>query len=146
MLFFTLFMASSCAKSEEELTRVKAPLRNYTVTARLDNKQAGTDSKATGILKGTYSETTKLFTYKLSYEGLTPTLIKIEKGAKGALGTVIVEIARNDSSYYKSPLIGGKKLNSLQERDLIKGLWFISIESASYKPNEIRGMVTIKQK
>jgi hypothetical protein len=143
-----MITAVACEKEGEETTRLKAPLRSYTITARLDNKQAGTESQATGVLKGSYSEETKLFIYNLEYSGLEAASINISKGAKGAVGVMVVELPRPDtiSVQYKSPLDGARYLNALQERDLIKGLWSVTISSASFPVGEIKGQVTLKQK
>jgi hypothetical protein len=139
-----ILLVAACTKPEIEQIKVKAPLRNYVVTARLDNKQAETESHATGLLKGTYSEKTKLFTYTLKYENLTPVAISINKGTRGATGTVVIKIM-NAENAVTSPFSGEKYLSSLEERDLIKGLWFVTIGSARYSVCEIRGQVTIKQ-
>ena len=143
-----MITAVACEKVSEETTRVKAPLRSYLITARLDNKQAGTESQATGILKGSYSEESKLFTYTLEYSGLQASSINISKGAKGAVGVMVAELPRPDtiSVDYKSPLDGARYLNALQERDLIKGLWSVAISSAGFPAGEIKGQVTLKQK
>jgi len=146
-IVYTLIMllAIACTKNNEEPIKVKAPLRSYIITARIDNKQAGTDSKGTGILKGTYSEKTKLFTYTLYYENLLPTSINITKGTKGALGVVVIKLMQSENAASGFQLTGETRLSSLQERDLIKGLWFVTIGSAKYSVCEIRGQVTIKQ-
>jgi hypothetical protein len=137
-------LTTSCEKIKEISTKTKAPLRTYFITARLDNKQAGTDSKASALLKGIYSEKTKQLSYTITYKGIEPTSIRIEKGRKGSRGTFVAELSPPDNETYLSPLKGEKKLTSLQERDLLKGLWYISVVSANYQPYEIRGMVTPK--
>ncbi len=140
--------AVACEKVGEETTRVKAPLRNYNITARLDNKQAGTDSQATGILKGTYSEESKIFAYTLEYEKVVPASISINKGAKGTIGVNVLQLPKADSVSigYKSPVDGVRYLTALQERDLIKGLWYVTISTPDYPAGEIRGLVTLKLK
>ena len=146
LFMLLMLMAIACTKNEEEQIKVKAPLRNYIITARLDNKQAGTGSQATGILRGTYSEKTKLFKYTLNYENLTPITISINKGVKGAMGIVVIKLMKSENIVSYSPIMGEKHLSSLEERDLIKGLWFVTIGSAKYSVCEIRGQVTVKQK
>ncbi|WP_369410258.1 CHRD domain-containing protein [Hufsiella ginkgonis] len=143
-VFLALLCCLSCSKIEEAGPKVKAPLRSYTITSRLDNKQAGTDSQATGVLKGTYSEVTKLLVYSLEFSVPEPLSVRIDKGAKGAVGVWVSEFAKNAGHAYKSPITGQKKLTSLEERDLLKGIWYISVETSNYKPSEIRGMVTVK--
>jgi hypothetical protein len=147
-LFYLLLLLTitSCSKDDEAQIKVKAPLRNYVITARIDNKQAGTDSQATGILTGTYSEKTKLFTYKLDYDNLSPTSISINKGVRGAAGVEVIRLMRPEGLPFSAPIAGKKLLSSLEERDLIRGFWFVTIGSVTYSDCEIRGQVTLKQK
>jgi hypothetical protein len=42
-IYLLLMLTISCTKDEESQIKVKAPLRTYIITARIDNKQAGTD-------------------------------------------------------------------------------------------------------
>ncbi|HCN82122.1 MAG TPA: hypothetical protein DIT07_00655 [Sphingobacteriaceae bacterium] len=143
--FLMMLMTIACTKEDVEQVKAKAPLRSYIVTARLDNKQTGTDSQATGILKGTYSEKTKLFTYTLNYENVTPIAISINKRLKGAVGTLVIKLSELEGSTSSSPLLGKKHLSSLEERDLIKGAWLVTITSAKYGTSEISGQITLKR-
>lgn len=139
---------SGCLKDEETgviATKIKSPQRTYHVTARLDKKEANTDSKATGLLVGQYSEKTKVFSYTITYDIIEPLSIKLGRGSRGSVGNTVFIFDKNSGSKYVSPLKGQKALTALQERDLIKGLWFLSIETATYKPSEIRGQLTLKQ-
>lgn len=140
-----MFMTIACEKNETTQVKAKAPLRSYLVTARLDNKQTGADSPATGILKGSYSETTKVFKYMLTYENVTATEICIKKRVKGTSGSLVINLAEVEGVDPSSPISGEKKLTSLEERDLIKGIWFVSIGSSKYSPGEISGSVTLKR-
>ncbi len=140
-----LITTSACTQKEESFTKVKAPLHNYSITSRLDNKQAGTTSEATAVLKGTYSEATKILTYTLTFDVDSPVSIRIDKGARGSLGIGTIEVPKESALSYKSPVSGGITLTSLEERDMLRGLWFMSIESAKFQPYEIRGRITIKQ-
>ncbi|TZF85917.1 CHRD domain-containing protein (plasmid) [Pedobacter sp. BS3] len=138
---------TSCLKEELSTrdARLKAPVRSYSVTARIDNKEANNDSEAKGMLKGAYDESTMVFTYTLSFEGVTPRAILFKRGARGSAGTLLWKVPENDGGKYKSPVKGSTVLSALQERDLLKGAWFITIDSESRSP-EIRGIITLKQK
>jgi hypothetical protein len=146
-VFYLIIMVVTAACKKEDIGQVKAkaPLRNYVMTARLDNKQAGGDSPATGILKGSYSEKTKVFTYLLNYENVTPTLISINKKVKGVPGMIVLKLSEPEGSVSTSSLFGERTLSSLEERDLIKGAWFMTIGSVKYGAIEISGQITLKK-
>ena len=147
MLFLIMAAMSSCIKEEESTheARLRAPVRSYTITSRIDNKEANTDSKATGILKGSYDESTREFSFSLSFEGIDAEAIRFKKGARGAAGSLVWNIPKGNNASYKVPVTGRKVLTALQERDLLKGGWFITIDSETRSP-EIRGIITLKQK
>ncbi len=127
----------------EEVT-VKPPLKSYKVTARLDNKQSGTSSEAKGIFTGSYNERTKILTYKIEFTGINPKSIEVKKGPRGTSGSLVYELPRKASSLYESGQEGQRLLTALQERDLIKGNWFIIICTEKYPLQEIRGQITLK--
>ncbi|MGX5688876.1 CHRD domain-containing protein [Arcticibacter tournemirensis] len=137
----------SCLKEDETTheTRLKAPARTYSVTARIDNKEAGNDSQATGILKGKYDERTKVLSFSISFEGVETRAIRFKKGARGSAGSLVWNIAANENGSYKTPVSGQKVLTALQERELLKGGWFVTIDSELRSP-EIRGFITLKIK
>jgi len=140
---FLLFACTKEVVQVEEIT-IKPPLKGYKVTARLDNRQSGTESEAKGLLSGTYNENTKVLSYKLDFEGLQPRSVKVKKGLKGVFGSQVYELPKDSLGTYCSGLQGSKKLTALQERDVIKGLWFLVIETEKYPLQEIRGQITLK--
>lgn len=127
----------------EDVT-IKPPLKGYKITARLDNKQSGTSSEAKGLFTGTYSEKTKTLSYKIEYWGLSPKAIEIKKGPRGTNGTLVYELPRKLKDTYESGQQGQRILTALQERDLIKGNWFIVICTENFPSQEIRGQITLK--
>ena len=143
LIAFLFFACGKESAQVEEIT-IKPPQKGYKVIARIDNKQSGTESPAKGVLSGTYNEETKALTYKLEYEGCQPKSVKIKKGSRGAFGTAMYELPRDSSGHYFSGIQGTKKLTALQERDLLKGLWFVVVESEKYPLQEIRGQITLK--
>lgn len=137
----------SCKKQQvEEEAKIEPPVRTYIITARIDKKGTNTASPGIGILKGTYDEQLKVLTYTLSYDSISPSLITLRSGAKGTAGELIREIYKNkDTPPAKLPLTGSLTLNPLQERNLLKGLWFLAIGTTVISP-EISGSLTLKQK
>jgi len=137
----------SCKKQQvEEEAKIEPPIRTYIITARIDKKGTNVVSPGVGVLKGTYDEQLKLLTYTLVYDSITPSLITLRSGAKGTAGELIREIYKNkDTPPAKLPLTGSLTLNPLQERNLLKGLWFVAIGTPAISP-EISGSLTLKQK
>lgn len=127
-------------------TKIKPPIRTYVVTARIDKKGTNSNSEGTAVLKGTYDEGTKALSYTLEYKDLVPQLITLRSGAKGSVGTLIQEIYKKSSEKEASlPIKGGFTLSPLQERNLLKGQWFVAIGTLTLNP-EISGILTLKQK
>jgi hypothetical protein len=137
----------SCKKQQPaEDARIEPPVRTYIVTARIDKKGTNSTSDGTGVLKGSYDEQSKIFIYLLEYENIKPFVITLRSGIKGTAGEMIREIYKNDGSIaVKQPISGSLKLSPLQERNLLKGLWFVAIGTGLAAP-EISGSVTLKQK
>lgn len=145
VLLVLLFVAlSACKKvASTEEAKINPPVRSYVITARIDKKGTNTVSEGVGILKGTYDEETKVLTYSLDYEKIVPTLITLRSGAKGTTGVVIKELHQDGS--LQLPISGALSLSPLQERNLLKGLWFVAINSTIASP-DISGILTLKQK
>lgn len=127
-------------------TKVKPPVRTYIVTARIDKKGTNSNSEGTAMLIGTYDEGTKALSYTLEYKNLVPQLITLRSGAKGSVGTLISEIYKKSDNKVAALLLkGGFILSPLQERNLLKGQWFVAIGTVTLNP-EISGILTLKQK
>jgi len=136
----------SCKKQQvEEEAKIEPPIRTYLITARIDKKGTNVASPGVGVLKGTYDEQLKLLTYTLVYDSITPSLITLRSGAKGTAGELIREIYKSKDTPPSKPLTGSLTLNPLQERNLLKGLWFVAIGTPAISP-EISGSLTLKQK
>jgi hypothetical protein len=137
----------SCKKSVDiNEAKLKPPVRIYMVTARIDKKGTNSNSEGTAILKGNYDEETKTLNYSIEYKNLNPTLICLRSGTKGSVGTLIKDLYKK-SSDQQTPIkfSGTVAINPLQERNLLKGLWFTTISTSNMNP-EISGILTLKQK
>jgi hypothetical protein len=145
--FLMLFCMSSCEKQQlAEDARIEPPIKTYVVTARIDRKGTNSASIGTGVLQGSYDEGSKAFTYALKYDSISPSLITLRSGIKGTAGELIKEIYKaGGTAALKQPISGSLILSPLQERNLLKGLWFVAIATGSGAP-EISGSVTLKQK
>lgn len=137
----------SCKKNTVEEARIKPPVREYIVTARIDKKGTNSTSEGTAVLKGTYNEDSKALNYSLEYKDIIPRLITLRSGAKGSAGSFIKELynRETDKSAANKAIAGSLKLSPLQERNLLKGQWFVAINTTIMNP-EISGILTLKQR
>jgi hypothetical protein len=98
------------------------------------NKTAGS-----GDLTASLDTATKLFTYKVTYQGLTgtATMAHFHGPAKaGANAPPIVVVADPGS-----PISGEATLTDPQIADLKRGLWYFNVHTAADPGGEIRGQV-----
>lgn len=141
----------SCKKelgTMEDEARIKAPVRSYIVTARIDKKGTNSASEGTAVLKGLYDEETKILSYTVEYKDIAPLGIMLKSGAKGTAGTLIQDIYKKTNEKVTSTSVtvsGSIILTPLQERNLLKGLWFVTVNTIVLAP-EISGYLTLKQK
>ena len=97
-------------------------------------------SAATGTATATYNKSTQILIININFSGLTPTSIKLFKGAAGTTGTLVFTIPGSTSPVNYTSVA----LTSTQEADLLANLYYINIQSAAYTNGEIRGQL-IKQ-
>jgi hypothetical protein len=140
------FSMGACKKEiAANEAKIKPPVRIYVVTARIDKKGTNSNSEGTAVLKGTYDEDSKILSYTITYENLVPELITLRSGAKGSTGTLVRELFKGgDLQPVPVTVTGALLLKPLQERNLLKGLWFIAINTIIMTP-EISGVLTLKQ-
>ncbi|MGY0040783.1 CHRD domain-containing protein [Pedobacter sp. NJ-S-72] len=139
-------MLLSCKKnSSTEETRINPPVRAYIITARIDKKGTNTNAEGTGVLSGSYDEGSKQLSYTLSFKNIAPTLITIRSGIKGSVGELVKEVYKSKGQISTLEISGGFTLTPLQERNLLKGLWFVAMNTVSASP-DISGVLTLKQK
>jgi hypothetical protein len=146
-IFFILFFIAGCKKKEDlaEEAKVKPPLRTYIVTARVDKKGTNSNSEGTAVLKGNYDEGTKVLSYAVEFKNINPTLIALRSGAKGTVGSLITEVYKQTPGKVPAKVIKGDfTLSPLNERNLLKGQWFVAISTLTLSP-EISGVLTLKQ-
>ncbi len=93
---------------------------------------------ASGMLDGVYNKDTKIFTYTLTFSGMTPTAWHIHKGAKGTNGGVIFGLGTTFTNSFKSATVA---LTAEQETDLMAGNYYVNFHSAKSPSGEIRGQL-----
>lgn len=146
ILILAVAFTVSCKKElSTGETKINPPVKSYIIIARINKKGTNTSSEGTGILKGTYDEGTKQLTYTLNFEKIAPTIITLRSGTKGSVGELVREIYKSNGQISALEITGRVNLNPLQERNLLKGLWFVAMNTVSDSP-DISGYLTLKQK
>ncbi|AIZ64642.1 hypothetical protein PK28_14955 [Hymenobacter sp. DG25B] len=97
-----------------------------------------TPSAATGSLTGTYDKNTRLLTYTVTYQGITPTAGHIHQAAPGASGPIMVPF--DDVS--ASPITGSATLSAENGAKLLAGETYANLHTPAYPSGEIRGNIT----
>lgn len=146
IVLLTLFCFACKKNTAMEEAKIKPPVRTYIVTARIDKKGTNSNSEGTAVLKGNYNEESKILSYTLEYQDIVPLLITLRSGSKGSFGTFVKELySQAGESQTGKPIGGSMTLNPLQERNLLKGHWFVAVNTLAMSP-EISGVLTFKQK
>jgi hypothetical protein len=114
----------------------------YNVNLSGANEVPANASASTGSVSGTYNKTTKILTLGIRYAGFTPTAWHIHKAAAGTNGGVLV----NFGTTFVSPFsYTSTALTPEQETDLLAGLWYVNVHSATFPGGEIRAQL-VEQK
>jgi len=96
---------------------------------------------ATGSVIGSYNKESKILNVSVTYQGITPTMWHIHKGAAGIAGPV----ALNMGTTFTSPFnFITAALTTAQEADLLAGLYYVNIHSKKAPNGEIRGQLMVK--
>jgi hypothetical protein len=108
------------------------------------NAGAGTGSAGTGFASMTLDDATNLFSWNISWSGLTgnetvmhfhgPALPDQNAGVQVNFGAI---------SGTSSPSIGSTTISGAQATDLLAGLWYINIHTDVFPSGEIRGQVQV---
>ena len=100
----------------------------------------GNDSKGTGNADVTYDTTTKMITWRVTFDNLTgPATAAHFHGpaAPGANAGVALLIGNNPTS----PATGSAMLDDAKAADLMAGRWYVNVHTAANRGGEIRGQV-----
>lgn len=137
LLISTLLFVTSCKKDGE----VVSPEVKFNVSLNGSLEVPANTSTATGSFVGTYNKTTKVISYTINYNGITPTAWHIHKGAVGVNGGVIFALGTTFNTAFSSTTA---VLTAEQETDLMAGNYYVNIHSASKPGGEIRGQLILQ--
>ena len=142
-LLLTVFMLNSCVKDADE-NKVVQYQKTGIVLSAAQEIPANT-STALGTLDVTYRKDTKLLTYKATWTGLTGPVAAMHIHGQAPTGfaaavfqgfTVTGLLA--SGTYSGSLLIDGV---AIKEENLLNGLYYWNIHTATYGGGEIRGQI-----
>lgn len=112
----------------------------YEATINSSNSQPKATSSAQGSAALEYNKVTKVLTYSVTYQGLTPTAAHIHKAEPSwSTGPVVVPF----SNVATSPISGSVTLSQDLENLLRFGNLYINLHTKEYPQGEIRGQIKI---
>lgn len=128
---------SSCGNDENPTITATTTRFGATLTGAAE-KPTSTTSTATGTFVGDLNTTTRVMSYTVTYQGLTPTGGHLHK-ITAADGTGPVDIPFPSLT---SPIIATTAaLRQGQVDSLLAGQYYANLHTAAYKSGEIRGEV-----
>ncbi len=134
---------TSCSDKEE--TKPVTPTTTE-LTAVINGAQqtnasgpAPTNSTATGTFAGTYSSVNRQLAYTVVYQGMTPSIAHIHRGAPGVSDRVEIPFAN-----LASPITGTVTLTLQQEELLLNNRMYVNLHSSAFPNGEIRGNISKK--
>lgn len=125
-----------------------AALINWTSTidGAQANAGAGTGALGTGVASGTLDDATNLFSWNISWSGLTgPVTVAHFHGPALPIQNAGVQVNFGSISGLSSPSIGSTNISGAQAADLLADLWYINIHTAVNPGGEIRGQVLVPE-
>ncbi|WP_257883280.1 CHRD domain-containing protein [Hymenobacter sp. DG01] len=141
-LSLLLLGSAALVACEKDETTTATPTNSVELTATLDGKQevGPNNSAATGTMTGTFDKTTRVLSYRVTYQGVTPTMGHIHRGAAGTNGDPFIAF----SNVTTSPITGTATLSEADAALLLKGETYVNLHTQAYAGGEIRGKVTLK--
>ncbi len=119
----------------------QAEMLNMTAELNGASEVPANDSAGTGTLEATYDTETKMFTWTVTYDGLTGDATAAHfhgPAAPDANAGPVVPIEGD----LASPIEGSATLTDEQATQLQDGMWYFNLHTAQYPDGEIRGQVT----
>ena len=98
------------------------------------------DSPGTGTLEATYDTETMMFTWTVTYDGLTGDATAAHFHGPAAADATAGPVVPIDGDL-ASPIEGSATLTEEQATQLQDGMWYFNLHTAEYPDGEIRGQV-----
>lgn len=98
------------------------------------------ESAATGTLEATYDTETMMFTWTVTYDGLTGDATAAHFHGPAAADATAGPVVPIEGAL-ASPIEGSATLTEEQATQLQDGMWYFNVHTAEYPDGEIRGQV-----
>jgi hypothetical protein len=99
------------------------------------------DSAGTGKVEATYDTETMMFTWTITYEGLTGEATAAHFHGPAAADATAGPVVPIEGAL-ASPIEGSATLTEEQATQLQDGMWYFNVHTAQYPDGELRGQVT----
>ncbi len=134
LAFFSIAIISCTPDTEEVLEANNLPMKGTQVVPSNNSNGAGT-------VTGKYSKATKVFTYTVTWTGLSSPLngMRFYKGARGVNGPAVKNIQSSGST--AGSLTESWTVPDSLRTTLEQGGLYINIQTDNYPNGEIRGQV-----
>ncbi len=118
-----------------------AATEKFTATLKGAEETPATDSKGTGQVTATLDTTTKTFTYKATYSGLSGPATMAHFHGPAAAGASAPPVVPVPPKALASPMSGKATLTDDQVKQLEGGQWYFNVHTAAHPGGEIRGQL-----
>jgi hypothetical protein len=122
----------------------EAAIVNLSATIDANQEVPTNASLGNGAASMTFDDISNLLSWDITFSGLSgpataahfhgPALAGTNAGVQVNIGTI---------SGLTDPMVGSATIDATQATDLLAGLWYINIHSATYPGGEIRGQVQV---
>lgn len=129
---------TSCDKDDDSDNNT---VQAYSASASGSQAVPSNGSSATAQFSGNYNRDTRTFSGTLTYSGITPTNVYIQRGSATTLGTLVANLGVAVSS----PVNVNITMDASAEAELNSGSYYIVIASSGYPNGEIRGQLVAQQ-
>lgn len=114
---------------------------HFATTLKGADEVPATTSKGTGKVTATLDTTNKVFTYKVTYSGLTGPAVAAHFHGPAAPGANAGPVVPVPKDALANPMTGKATLTDAQVADLKAGKWYFNIHTAANPGGEVRGQV-----
>jgi hypothetical protein len=132
-------MAMTAAAALAFAGTASAAVQHYSTKLAGPSEVPANDTKGTGKVEATLDTTTKTFSYKVTYSGLTgaPTMAHFHGPALAGVNAPPIIVVKD----LPSPMKGTAVLTDVQIADLQAGKWYFNIHTSAHPGGEIRGQL-----
>ncbi|HEY3812525.1 MAG TPA: CHRD domain-containing protein [Caulobacteraceae bacterium] len=132
-------MAMTAAAALSFAGTASAAVQHYSTKLAGPSEVPANDTKGTGKVEATLDTTTKTFSYKVTYSGLTgaPTMAHFHGPALAGVNAPPIIVVKD----LPSPMKGTAVLTDVQIADLQAGKWYFNIHTSAHPGGEIRGQL-----